>query len=196
MKNTFILSLGVIVLCIAAFMVFWRITAISRNSGPVKDLVLAQFLYNPIQIPGSIVASQNQFEMLDGGHYKVTGMSSVTNKMTTFVTAEMLVEPISYASGDLNGDKFGDFVVIVTSNTGGNGQFFNLVAYTNSSGKPLLADSVFLGDRIKINSVKIEDQVIYVDIITQGPGEPMCCGTLQKIEKFKLSGNKLIKLEQ
>lgn len=100
----------------------------------------------------------------------------------------------SYAYGDLNGDGASDMVATIDANTGGTGTFTYLLAFINVKGQPQYVDSQLLGDRIKVNGVSIQNGIIAIDIITQGPGEPMCCGTMPATLKFKLQGNSLVQI--
>jgi hypothetical protein len=98
----------------------------------------------------------------------------------------------SYAYGDLNGDGASDLVAIADASTGGTGMFTYLLSFTNKNGQPQYAASQFLGDRITVNNVTIQNGgIITVDMITQGPGEPMCCGTLRVIKQYSLKGGAL-----
>jgi hypothetical protein len=100
----------------------------------------------------------------------------------------------SYASGDLNADGSSDLVVTMVMNGGGTGSFTYLVAFANNNGTPKFVDGESLGDRIKVNQISINNGIISADIITQGPGEPMCCGTLREVVKYKLSEGKLVEI--
>ncbi|MEI9477942.1 MAG: hypothetical protein WCO26_15380 [Deltaproteobacteria bacterium] len=54
-------------------------------------------------------------------------------------------------------------------------------------------DTAFLGDRIKIRSLAIADDVVVVDMTTHGSGDAMCCPTRHVIQRFVLQGTRLIK---
>ncbi len=40
-------------------------------------------------------------------------------------------------------------------------------------------------------AVKIENNQLLVDYLTQGPDQPFCCGTLRVVDTYALEGNKL-----
>lgn len=101
----------------------------------------------------------------------------------------------SYAIADIDQDRDLDIVAHMISWTGGTGHFSYLVLYKNNQGKPEYVADKFLGDRIQINKISVENGIILADIITQGPDEPMCCGTLQKVLKFKLEGGHIDEVE-
>jgi hypothetical protein len=60
-------------------------------------------------------------------------------------------------------------------------------------GMPFNVAIALLGDRAQINSLSIRDGEIVVDMITQGPNDPMCCPTLRVVETYELRGNELVR---
>lgn len=100
-----------------------------------------------------------------------------------------LSEPVAF--GDLNGDGAADAAVVLTANTGGSGIFRHLAAVVNEQGQPQHVASVFLGDRVRIASLEIEDGRIVVGIIGHGPGDPACCPTQRMTHVFQLVGDTL-----
>lgn len=98
----------------------------------------------------------------------------------------------SYALADFNKDGADDIVALFGASGGGSGYFINLALFFNKNGTPEYVSSVLLGDRIKVNSVTVsENNIIVVDMITQGPNEPLCCGTLHKVVRYALIDNRL-----
>ena len=67
-----------------------------------------------------------------------------------------------------------------------------LCAVINDRGKPKKIAITDLGDRVKINSLKIQSGKIIMDLVTHGPNDPSCCPTVKKIATYVLVGNKLI----
>jgi uncharacterized lipoprotein YbaY len=92
------------------------------------------------------------------------------------------------AFGDLDGNGQQDAVMIMAVNTGGSGIFVYLAPLLNLDGaieSPMLAG---LGDRVKINSVRIlEDGLIGVNLIIQGPNDPQCCPTQEVTQFYRVS---------
>ncbi len=99
-----------------------------------------------------------------------------------------------YAFGDLNGDGAEDAVTFLSVNYGGSGIFLSLEVLLNKNGSASHTASYPLGDRIGIDSVKIERGVIDLHIITQAPDDPMCCPTLHVSKMLKLENGELIKV--
>lgn len=60
---------------------------------------------------------------------------------------------------------------------GGSGYFESLIAVINKEGNITASAGFELGDRVNINSIKIKNRVITVDMLTQGPNDPRCCPT-------------------
>jgi basic membrane protein A len=77
------------------------------------------------------------------------------------------------AFGDLDADKVDDAAVVLISDTSGTGRFYDVVAVLDRNGKAFPVASAFLGDRIEINGLTIEDGRIVVDMLTRGPDEAM-----------------------
>jgi len=99
-----------------------------------------------------------------------------------------------YAFGDLNGDGVDDAVVFLAENSGGSGSFTYAAAVENRQGLPVNIGTELLGDRGNLISVKIEDGKISVDMITQGPDDPMCCASLEVVKSFELQDGELVEL--
>lgn len=90
------------------------------------------------------------------------------------------------AFGNLNNYEQDDAAVILKSRSGGSGTFYYLLDVLNPGFGASRA--IFLGDRITINSVTIQSQIITIDMITQGPNDGICCATLRKVLQFRDSG--------
>lgn len=97
----------------------------------------------------------------------------------------------TYALGQLNGQPAA--AVVLYANTGGSGGFSNLAVVVEQGGVPVNVASTLLGDRLSINRVTIaDDQEIVLDLVTQGPDEPMCCGTQRTLVRVALEGDQLV----
>ena len=125
---------------------------------------------------------------LVGGKYEEEIVPGAASKMI------VVMIPDRYAFGDLNRDGVDDAVVVLATNMGGSGTFVSLAAVLNDEGAPEHVASADLGDRTKIISVSIEDDIVTVDVITHGPNDPMCCPSVHTTKRYKLEGNKLVEL--
>lgn len=92
--------------------------------------------------------------------------------------------------GELDGDEIG--AVILTSSSGGSGTFFELALLTKADKGWENTDTVLIGDRVKIYSVAIQENSIVVSMTTHGPGDPMCCPTLEATKTFKVQENRFV----
>jgi basic membrane protein A len=87
--------------------------------------------------------------LTDGAYEEAAAPGSAT--VTTVQLSDML------AFGDLDADGVDDAAVVLISDPGGSGRFYDLVAVLDRNGKAFPVASAFLGDRIEINTVTIED---------------------------------------
>lgn len=100
------------------------------------------------------------------------------------------------ALGDLNNDRKEDAAVILDSSGGGSGHFYELAVVVNQNGSPHHLTSKKLGDRIIINSITIQSGVITINMIVHGPNDGLCCPSLKKVVRYKLSDNQLIEVKE
>jgi len=115
----------------------------------------------------------------------------VPNAASQYVAT--FIEPAAF--GDLNNNSAADAADIIVTNAGGSGSFYNLAALLNDSGQPKNVAATLLGDRIKINSLKIENGQIQVEYLEHGPQEPMSAAPTQRMVKtYQLVGNQLVEI--
>lgn len=93
--------------------------------------------------------------------------------------------------GVLNGTPVA--IVVTGTNTGGTGDFVEIYI-VDANLKP--SGPSLLGDRVRNVKVQIVDNKIYIDMITQGPGEPMCCGTTPARQTWELQNGALVRTSQ
>ena len=96
------------------------------------------------------------------------------------------------ALGDLNGDGLEDAAVILVSDPGGSGTFYDLAAVINSGGKAKNVASVFLGDRVKIEGLSVRSGKIVVKMLSHRSTDPICCPSLEVDENYGLQGDELV----
>jgi len=90
------------------------------------------------------------------------------------------------------GDHERAAALILRTTTGGSGTFVNLAAVPFDDDTPGQAVAAFLGDRVKVKSLKLEDGQIVIDLVTHAPDDPMCCPTDEKTEHFVWKGDMLV----
>ncbi len=92
--------------------------------------------------------------------------------------------------GVINGGQAG--AVILATDFGGSGTFYDLALLSKEGDGWVNTDVTFLGERVMITSVGIEDDHIVVRMITHGPDDPMCCPTLGVERRFAVRGRRLV----
>ncbi len=106
---------------------------------------------------------------------------------TAIIITEVIHKPV-YA--DLDGDKIKEAVSVLMQHTGGTGSFYYLAVASDSSE---LIESYFLGDRIKIVSLKIVKQLIVVEFLERGIEQSMASiPTVKRSKSLKLDKGKLV----
>lgn len=104
----------------------------------------------------------------------------------------VLVQYLDSASGDLNGDGLPDAAVLLVINTGGSGQFIHLAAVTNEGGTPVHKATTVLGDRVKVETLAVQDGQIVLKLVTHGPQDPLCCPSQPAQAAYRLQGSELV----
>ncbi len=102
------------------------------------------------------------------------------------LTVNFVDRPGSIAFGDLNKDGVEDAATLLVVNSEGSGSFVYLSAVINQLGTQETIASLFLGDRIKINSIAIAQDQITVDMIAHGSDEPLCCPSKKVRRVYKV----------
>jgi hypothetical protein len=87
-----------------------------------------------------------------------------------------------------------DAVVFLSTQTGGTGHFRELAAVLNRGGLPDNVATVSLGDRVAIESARIQAGVITLDLRVHGPNDGLCCPSQFETWRFRLQDNQLVRL--
>jgi hypothetical protein len=133
----------------------------------------------------SALTRSGKAPLVNGQYREPAAPGSASSTMVTLTDA--------VAAGDLTGDGTPGAVVVLATNTGGSGTFMDLAAVALQAAAPVNVATVLLGDRVKINSLSLQNGAITVDMITQGPADPMCCPTQHVLEVYRLQGDQLVK---
>ena len=96
------------------------------------------------------------------------------------------------ALGDLTGDRVEDGAVVLISNPGTSGTYYDLAVVVNLKGYGINVASEALGEGIQVKSVSIVSDVIKVEMVVHGPHDPKCCPTLPVAKSYRLQGNELV----
>ena len=104
--------------------------------------------------------------------------------------AELVIQATGdVARGEINGTP--SAAVILTTNAGGSGTFFDLALLQWQSGTWINTDTVELGDRVEVHGVIIQGNTIRVDLTAHGPGDPICCPSLRMARDYVIQNNRL-----
>ena len=96
--------------------------------------------------------------------------------------------------GDLDGDGAEDALTFLSSSAGGPEIVVSLEAFLNKNGRPAHAASYRIGDRVAIDSVTVDREVVHLYIITQGPDDAACCPTLHVLRKVRLQNRTFVEI--
>lgn len=130
--------------------------------------------------------------------FTASGRIQLTNgQATQDIAASKLTVQLAdqYAFGDLNGDSLEDAAVVLISNSGGSGTFFDLAAVLNQNGRPNSVAAIQLGDRVQLKSISVAAGLININMIAHGPSDPLCCPSLEVTQTYQLQGDQLIQVK-
>ena len=89
-----------------------------------------------------------------------------------------------------------DAAPILIVDPGGSGTFIYLVAALNVDGRPEMAATTLLGDRVAVRSVRIVDSQIVVGMRVRGPDDPFAYLTTEVTRTYVLEGSELVLLSE
>ena len=141
-------------------------------------------------------------EALQNATYKIEGVAGGTVTLTNgeyhapaapgSASETIVTLADTVVVGTLSGQPAA--AVVLTSSGGVSGTFYYLAVVRDVGGKPVNVATALLGDRVKINGVSITNNQVVVDLVTQGPNDPMTSPTLHQVWKYELQGNTLVKV--
>jgi hypothetical protein len=117
---------------------------------------------------------------------QVTLQNGVADEGDLYV---QFVEPAAF--GDLNGDGQLDAAVVLRVNSGGSGNFVDLIALLNQNRTPVQAGFTAVGDRQRIVNLQITDGRVVMDYFTHSLNDPSCCPSEHRLRSYILESNTL-----
>jgi len=84
-----------------------------------------------------------------------------------------------------------EYVALIAENYGGSGVFVFLTVFSDLNGQPVYLTSAWIDDRPQIGVLSIDNGEIFLDVITHGLDEPMCCPTLHTTRHYQLINDQL-----
>ena len=109
-------------------------------------------------------------------------------------SAAKLIIQLTYhmAFGDLDGDGIEDAAVVLVTNAGSTGIFYDLaIVKKNEEGLTNIA-MTRLGDRILVRDVAIHQGVILVDMLVASADHITCCPDAPVENQYRLEGSELV----
>jgi heat shock protein HslJ len=82
--------------------------------------------------------------------------------------------------------------VVLVTDPGGSGTFYDLALLFKGKDGWVNFDTILLGDRVRMHSVDIRDNEIFVNMTTHGPGDALCCPTQEKTRRFAVLAGRLV----
>jgi hypothetical protein len=82
----------------------------------------------------------------------------------------------------------------LNTQNGGSGHFIELAAVLNQNGSAYNVSTIYLGDRVVVESGKVENGTIKLSMRVQGPNDGLCCPSQPAEWEFVLSENQLVTL--
>jgi hypothetical protein len=96
------------------------------------------------------------------------------------------------ATGDLNGDGVPDAAVILIADTSGSGAFIYLAAMVADNNGLENSDTIYLGDRVIVESMAIQDGMVQLQMITHGPQDGLCCPSVKTSQTYLFDNGHLV----
>jgi len=129
-----------------------------------------------------------EFQLRDGAYYRTPPSSQESPESYT----TRFQGSVFY--GDINADGLEDALVILSTQNGGSGHFIELAAVLNQNGNAYNVSTIYLGDRVVVETGKVESGTIVLNMRVQGPNDGLCCPSQLVTWNFVLFGDQLVKL--
>ncbi len=138
------------------------------------------------------LARNFEYSLVDGSRYRLkNGIYESGQGLDNYISLKL----VALALGDLNGDGQSEAAVILVSNFGGSGSFYEITVLVNRGQDLEQTNNLELGDRVEIKKLAIAGGKIRLDLLTHGPDDPMCCPSQKATLTFGLAAGRLQLLE-
>lgn len=138
------------------------------------------------------LARNFEYSLVDGSRYRLkNGMYESGGGLDDYVSLKL----VALALGDLNGDGQSEAAVVLVSNFGGSGSFYEITVLVNRGQDLEQTNNLELGDRVEIKKLSIAGGKIRLELLTHGPDDPMCCPSQKATLTFGLAAGRLQLLE-
>ncbi len=200
MKNKTWVTIVIVLIIIAMSVTFLAFQLYPYKKGAdtvnqVKDITEATQELQQETSSDLLEATANATYTIGGQEITLTdgkNEEQIPNSSATIITG--LTD--NMINGELNGDEVDDAGVILIQQPGGSGTFYYVAStYTTEDGYQG-SNAILLGDRIKIKSIMIFDEVITVDYLDRGENEAMAVEpTVEVSRQFTLEDNNLLEIK-
>ena len=129
--------------------------------------------------------AQDETVQLVDGSYREQIVEGSASKLLVMLTTHAVF-------GDVTGNGSEDAVVVLVSQPGGSGSFYDLAVVRKQDDVMTNLARVRLGDRVQIKRLHMEDGEVVVDMLTQGPDDPMCCPTRYASNRYAFMSGELV----
>jgi len=76
-------------------------------------------------------------------------------------------------TGDIGGDGREESVAILVAKPGGSGIFVYVAVVGREGGEPVNVGTALVGDRVSVRTVYVDQGLVELDVVQQGPGDPV-----------------------
>lgn len=161
-----------------------RVQQAPHGDGQLRRMTLEQLQDGRYRLP--LRGDQETSIRFDGGRGSIKYGEGATEQVDAGLMDDLV------AFGDLDGDLIADAAVVVFADPGGSGTFIHLLAMRDRYGTPVQAARLFLGDRIRVQGITIVRGRIFVTMLAHGPGDGLCCPSVEISRAFTLQGSRLV----
>jgi hypothetical protein len=141
------------------------------------------------QLRGGFYHSQDwgAYQLVDGIFYRTPPAASES--------AQLYASEFTQAVfGDLNADGFQDAAVILTTRNGGNGNNKELAIVLDQDGGPINAVTFDIGFMVGLENLRIEGDVVILDLRVSGPGDALCCPSQAETRSYQMQDGAFVRL--
>jgi len=151
----------------------------------------------PVQPDTEIPSKEELKNTVYTSEWTETGLAQLTDgEYREPISTDSATEIVVQLTDNLVAGELGEggqaAVVVLVTQPGGSGSFYDLAIVARIDGIPVNVATTFIGDRVQIDAITIDNGEIVLDMITHGPDDPMCCPSQHVIQKFSLQGSELI----
>jgi len=93
--------------------------------------------------------------------------------------------------GDVDGAPGSEAVAMLSSNSGGSGEFVYVAVFGVQDGRLLNLGTAEVGDRTKLQNLWLQGGKVVMDVVEAGPKDPACCPTQLARKTYALEGGTL-----